>query len=93
MIELNIVKLCSKMLLLRVSSVIPRKRTMTTTDEDPILKQTVGTLQNLQDTLNQPPAQLANRAFSDYIFTELNKIDDEEIIADVKHAINNILYT
>jgi hypothetical protein len=65
---------------------------MTTTDEDPILKQTVETLQNLQDTLNQPPAQLANRAFSDYIFTELNNIDDEEIIADAKHEINNILY-
>jgi hypothetical protein len=52
----------------------------------------VETLQNLQDTLNQPPAQLANRAFSDYIFTELNNIDDEEIIADAKHEINNILY-
>jgi hypothetical protein len=52
----------------------------------------VETLQNLQDTLNQPPAQLANRAFSDYIFTELNNIDDEEIIADMKHEINNILY-
>jgi hypothetical protein len=56
------------------------------------VKQTVETLQHLQDTLNQPPAQSAHRGFSDYIFTELSTIDDEEIIADMKHEINNILY-
>jgi hypothetical protein len=56
------------------------------------VKQTVETLQHLQGTLNQPPAQSAHRDFSDYIFTELSTIDDEEIIADMKHEINNILY-
>uniref|UniRef100_A0A6P7H269 Uncharacterized protein LOC114345945 n=1 Tax=Diabrotica virgifera virgifera TaxID=50390 RepID=A0A6P7H269_DIAVI len=76
------------------SDPISKKRIKVESSPDPVISEAVSTLKSLQNKIVQPKTCSVGKhqSFADYLANEMKSIGDEELIADLKHDINNLLY-
>ncbi|KAK4882857.1 hypothetical protein RN001_006176 [Aquatica leii] len=61
-------------------------------NEDAIMAKILQALTSFQDESNKRNADGRNEQFGNYVVSELNEINDVELLIDCKNEINNILY-
>ncbi|KAF5305331.1 hypothetical protein FQR65_LT18734 [Abscondita terminalis] len=78
--------------LLKPESSKTKKRTHSEAAEDIVIQETVKSLQILNNNLTNNKTSNPLEAYCKSLCMELSSIDEDELLTDVKHEINNIVY-